>query len=64
MLRSLFPVDAVMQPKPTPRSGQIGAQRCGGLGRSLSPLLGQPNSGIPEFGQSNIWPKSDKSDFG
>jgi len=30
---------------------------------SLSPLLGQPNSGIPEFGHYD-WPKSDISDFG
>ena len=30
---------------------------------SLSPLLGQPNSGIPKFGHYD-WPKSDISDFG
>jgi hypothetical protein len=30
---------------------------------SLSPLLGQPNSGLPEFGHYD-WPKSDISDFG
>ena len=30
---------------------------------SLSPLLGQPNSGLPEFGHYD-GPKSDISDFG
>ena len=34
-----------------------------GLDRSLSPLLGQPNSGLPEFAHYD-WPKSDISDFG
>jgi hypothetical protein len=34
------------------------------LGGSLSPLLGRPNSGIPEFGESKGMPKSDISDFG
>ena len=33
------------------------------LGCSLSPLLGQPNSGSPEFGHYDR-PKSDISDFG
>jgi hypothetical protein len=45
------------------RAGDIDAQRRRRLGRSLSPLLGQPNSGIPEFGHYD-WPKSDISDFG
>jgi hypothetical protein len=31
---------------------------------SLSPRLGQPNSGLPEFGRNIEWSKSDISDFG
>jgi hypothetical protein len=42
---------------------RLNAQRRRRLGYSLSPLLGQPNSGIPEFGHYD-WPKSDISDFG
>ena len=50
---------------PSPRRGEGRVE--GGRTPTIDPEPPhprQPNSGVPEFGRSSKWPKSDKSDFG
>src|SRR5215471_13584324 len=45
-------------------SRESACEEIGVAGAMLVIALSHPNSGLPEFGQFESWPKSDESDFG